>query len=96
MGKNVGATAGAEALALAFCWIVGVLGYAAMVLATRVGEASLIAPLRYTRLVFTLILAVVVFGERPDAPTLIGAAIICGAGVFAMWREIVQTRARRP
>ena len=27
---------------------------------------------------------------------LIGAAIICGAGVFAMWREIVQTRARRP
>ena len=86
----------AEALALAFCWIVGVLGYAAMVLATRVGEASLIAPLRYTRLVFTLILAVVVFGERPDAPTLIGAAIICGAGVFAMWREIVQTRARRP
>lgn len=80
---------------LAVSWIVGVLGYAAMVLATRVGEASTIAPLRYTRLVFTLILAVAIFGERPDAATLIGAAIICAAGVFAMWRELVLKRAAR-
>lgn len=78
---------GTEAMLFATAAGFGILGYAAMVLATRVGEASMIAPLRYTRLVFTMILAVTVFAERPDALTLLGAAIICGAGGFAMWRE---------
>ena len=64
-----------------------------MVMATRVGEASMVAPFRYTRLVFALILAVTLFGERPDAMTLAGAAIICASGGFAMWREFRRARA---
>lgn len=75
------------------CVLAGVAGYAAIVLATRVGEASLIAPFRYSRLVFALILGVVVFHERPDAATLAGAAIICASGAFAMWRDLVRRRA---
>ncbi len=77
-----------EAAGFAACITVGVAGYAMMIVATRVGEASLVAPLRYTRLVFALIVAVVVFGERPDALTLAGAALIVGSGGFAMWREL--------
>ena len=78
----------AEAAGFAACITVGVAGYAMMIVATRVGEASLVAPLRYTRLVFALVVAVVVFGERPDALTLAGAALIVGSGAFAMWREL--------
>ena len=78
---------GAEALGLLGCVSFGVMGYAMMVAATRVGEASLIAPLRYVRLIFALGIAVLVFGERPDALTLAGAALIVGSGAFAMWRE---------
>lgn len=74
------------------CVAVGVTGYALIVAATRMGEASAIAPLRYVRLVAALVLAVIVFGERPDAPTLIGAAIIVGSGGYAMWREAVRRR----
>ncbi|MDB6452294.1 DMT family transporter [Falsirhodobacter sp. 20TX0035] len=69
------------------CWASGVVAYAALVAATRQSEASALAPLRYARLVFALIFGVLIFHERPDHMTLIGAAIIVGSGCYAMWRE---------
>lgn len=74
----------------------GVLGYAALVAASRLGEASVVAPFRYTRLAFALIVAMVVFGERPDGMTLAGAGLIALAGGYAMWREAGLRRVRRP
>ncbi|WP_410218585.1 DMT family transporter [Paracoccus sp. (in: a-proteobacteria)] len=73
--------------------IFGVLGYATLVAASRLGEASSVAPFRYTRLGFALLVAAVVFGERPDLPMLLGAGMIALAGGYAMWRE---AQARRP
>lgn len=72
---------------------VGALGYLAIVTAMRRGEPSVVAPLRYTRLVFTLLAGVVVLGERPDAATLIGSALVVGAGLVIALRE--RARARR-
>lgn len=74
------------------CMAVGVGGYALLVTATRLGEASALAPYRYARLVFALMLAFAVFGERPDALTLIGATIIVGSGCYTMWREAALRR----
>jgi drug/metabolite transporter (DMT)-like permease len=71
----------------------GLLGYVTMVIATRVGEISAIAPFRYSRLIFAIILGMLVFGERPDAWTLSGGAIIALAGIYTMWRE-ARTRRR--
>lgn len=71
----------------------GILGYITMVVATRIAEISVIAPFRYSRLLFALILAVTLFGERPDALTLTGAALIAGAGIYSMWREARRRRA---
>ncbi|MBU2358680.1 MAG: DMT family transporter [Alphaproteobacteria bacterium] len=73
--------------------VAGVLGYYALVTATRLGDMSHIAPFRYSRLVFALIVGVTVFGERPDAATLIGAAIIVGSGTYAALREGQRRRA---
>lgn len=66
---------------------IGVLAYYALVAAMRVGELSFVTPFRYTRMVFALIVALLVFGENPDAVTLFGAALIIGAGLFTWWRE---------
>jgi len=74
------------------CIAVGVGGYGLLLAATRVGEASALAPYRYARLVFALILAFVVFGERPDVLTMLGAAIIVASGCYTMWREAVLRR----
>ena len=67
--------------------VLGIVGYYALILATRVGDVASVAPFRYSRLVFSLIIAVVVFDESPDMPTLLGAALIIGTGLYAYLRE---------
>lgn len=87
LGQHIVMPSIGQFLTFLMCMIVGICGYSLLLTATRLGEASALAPFRYTRLVFALILAFVVLGERPDAMTLIGAAIIVGSGCYAMWRE---------
>ncbi|SFR37756.1 EamA-like transporter family protein [Yoonia tamlensis] len=78
---------GVDALRLVAAIVVGVIAYYMLVAATRIGQMSLIAPFRYTRLVFALTIGIVVFGETIDALTLIGAAIIVTSGIYTLWRE---------
>jgi drug/metabolite transporter (DMT)-like permease len=40
-----------------------------------------VTPFRYTRIVFALAVGVLVFGERPDALTLAGSALIVACGL---------------
>lgn len=55
--------------------------------ALRVGEVSAIAPFRYTRMVFALLIAMLFLGERPDMITWLGIALIVGSGIYAFLRE---------
>lgn len=78
-------------------WIVagiGVTGSLAQILFTeaiRRGEASLVAPLEYSALVWAVILDVTLWGVLPDAVTWIGAAIIVASGLYLMRRERVAS-----
>lgn len=63
------------------------LAYLCAVMTVRVGEVSAVAPLRYTGLVWALVLGWFVFGDWPDALTLSGAGIVVLAGVFTLLRE---------
>ena len=65
---------------------IGVLAYSALTRAMRSGDIGFVAPFRYTRLLFALIIAFTVFGERPDSFTLLGAAAIGLAGVYSFAR----------
>lgn len=67
--------------------IVTALGYYAVTQAMRMAPAAIVSPFRYTRLVFTMSLGILIFGERPDGLTLLGAAIILSAGLYALYRE---------
>lgn len=84
-----------DALSVVFCLAFGLGGYMAMVVATRIAPVAVIAPFRYARLVFAMILAALVFGERPDALTLLGSAIIVASGIYTMWREARLRRRHR-
>ena len=64
-----------------------IIGYICSVATMRVGEVSFVAPFRYTSLLVALILGYLVFGDLPDALTLIGAAIVVATGLFTLWRE---------
>ena len=66
--------------------LVGVFAYNSLTRAMRTGEVSVVAPFRYSRLLFALIIGVVVFTERPDIWTLSGSAIIVASGLFLLAR----------
>lgn len=51
---------------------------------TRAGAAT-VAPMSYAQLLVALVLGWLIFGERPDPLSLLGAAIILGAGLY-LWR----------
>ena len=66
----------------------GTWAYAALVGATRMGDIAVTTPFRYSRLVFAMAIGMAFFGERPDAMTLAGSALVVGAGLFTLWREM--------
>ncbi len=70
-------------------------GYLAVTIAMRMAPVSIVAPFRYTRLLFTTGLGIMIFEERPDAYTLFGAALVLAAGVYSFWREAKIARAAR-
>lgn len=67
--------------------VFGMLGYHALTYAMRAGQVSAVAPFRYTRLIFAMVLAMVLFNERPDLATWVGAALVVGSGLFALTRR---------
>ena len=73
--------------------VIGVMSYLSIIAATRFGNAGVISSFRYSRMIFALAIGFVVLGERPDAATLVGAAIIITSGIFTLWREARMRRA---
>ncbi len=67
--------------------LMAAVGYAAITMAMRMGDVGAITPLRYTRIVFAMIIGVVIFGEKLDAMTLIGTTIVILSGLFTIYRE---------
>lgn len=65
----------------------GTVGYYGLMRALRLADPSAIAPFRYSRLIFSLILGVFVLGEAPDALTLLGALIVITTGLYTFLRE---------
>ncbi|MEM1232719.1 MAG: DMT family transporter [Pseudomonadota bacterium] len=65
----------------------GIAGYTFITLASRMAEVSAVAPFRYSRLVFALLIGTLIFGEALPPLALGGAALIIGSGLFVFWRE---------
>ena len=84
---------GTEALILTGAVLFGTAGYWAITTASRTGEVAVVAPFRYSRLVFSMGLGVVFLAERPDVLTLAGAALIVASGLYAFARERARKRA---
>jgi len=76
-----------EAWRVALTGLVGAGAYGALTLAMRTGEVSAVTPFRYARLLVALVFALVVFGERPDGLTLLGAGIIVLSGLIVLRRK---------
>ncbi|MEM1373059.1 MAG: DMT family transporter [Pseudomonadota bacterium] len=65
----------------------GIAGYTFITLASRMAEVTAIAPFRYSRLVFALLIGILIFNEALTPLAFIGATLIIGSGLFVFWRE---------
>ena len=88
-----------EALRLGLTGLVGVTAYQSLTQAMRTGEVAVVTPFRYSRLLFALLFAVLLFGERIDGWSIAGMVLIVGTGVFALLprraHSPVERRSRR-
>jgi drug/metabolite transporter (DMT)-like permease len=74
--------------------VIGILGTASQLMLIRaltLGEAGLLAPFVYVGLLFATFWGYVIFDDVPDVPTIIGALIIVGSGLYVWYREIQTT-----
>ncbi len=64
-----------------------ILGYLFIVMAMRVGDVGVVAPFRYSALIWAILLGWLVFDDFPRGLTLLGAAIIVATGLYTYLRE---------
>lgn len=82
---------------IAWLWLAatGVLGTAGQVLwtrALRLGDVSALTPISFTQLPLVATMGWLLFGEKIDAWTVAGAAVILGANAYIAHREAVLSR----
>ncbi len=95
LGQPWAPVGGREALLLAGAGVLVALGNYQIIVAFRDGEVSTVSALRYTVLLFSLVLGYAIWGDWPDPLAMLGAALIVGSGLYAMHRERVRARLER-
>jgi drug/metabolite transporter (DMT)-like permease len=69
------------------------VGYYLLINAMREGEMSVVAPFRYTGLLYALAIGYLVWGEVPNALAWAGIALLVGAGLVMLQTERARSRA---
>ena len=57
--------------------------------AFKVGDVGAIAPMEYTRLIFSAVLGVIFFSEIPSFWSVVGAFIIIGSAFYTVRRNLI-------
>ncbi|MXN67374.1 EamA family transporter [Stappia sp. GBMRC 2046] len=63
------------------------IGFSFIIIAMRTGDISVVAPFRYSIILWAIALGYLVWGDVPDVMTLAGTAIIVTTGIYSFFRE---------
>ncbi|HVY18625.1 MAG TPA: DMT family transporter [Bauldia sp.] len=72
---------------MGFLGVVAVLAILCINRSLVLAPASVVVPYQYTMIIWAVIFGFIFFGNVPSMQTLVGAAIIIGAGLFIFFRE---------
>jgi drug/metabolite transporter (DMT)-like permease len=76
-----------DLLLLAAMGVLGTVTQATYIKGMSEGDAAVMAPIDYTRLVFAIVFGYLLFGDVPNLMTMTGATIIIGATLYITLRE---------
>jgi drug/metabolite transporter (DMT)-like permease len=79
------------AIGLVMMGLFATAGHGLLILAHQRAPAPVLAPFAYTQLIWMTLAGLAIFGDKPHAATLIGAAIVVGCGLFLISRERIQS-----
>jgi len=65
-----------------------------MIEAFRHAEAALVAPFKYTSMVWAVLFGYLLFGDLPDIWTLAGGSVVILAGLYILHRETRRWRGK--
>lgn len=74
-------------LLLIMLGVMGGLNHFALIRAFRAATVGVVSPFEYSRLIWATLFGFVLFGNLPDGWTVLGAAVIVGAGLYVFRRE---------
>jgi drug/metabolite transporter (DMT)-like permease len=77
---------------MAFAGLVGLAGQLCLIRAIQAAPLPVIAPFNYLALIWSTLAGVLIFGDLPDAATMLGAAIIVASGLYVVHRERLRAR----
>lgn len=72
---------------LAAMGVIGVINQACYIKGMSLGDAAAMAPIDYTRLIFTAAIGFFLFSEIPTVWTIVGALVVAGSTLFITLRE---------
>jgi len=72
--------------------LLATVGHFILIRAFEFAPATLLAPFVYTQLLWTMLVGWLVFGDFPDGVSLVGMAIIVGAGLYLVGRQRLTVR----
>ncbi len=84
-----------DLLLLALMGVLGTITQGCYIKGMQIGDAAAMAPIDYTRLVFSAAIGFLVFHEVPTWATIAGAAIVVGSTLFITLRELQLARKGR-
>jgi drug/metabolite transporter (DMT)-like permease len=67
-----------------------------VIVAMRTGDIAVVAPFRYSIILWAIVAGFLIWRELPDLATWIGIAILTAAGLYTFLREIRLAKAARP
>ena len=79
---HIGTPSTALLLRIAGLAVLATVGHLLVYLATTRSSAARIAPTNYVQILFAVALGWIIFGDRPDLPSLAGMAMIIAAGLW--------------
>ena len=80
--------------AMALIALLAFLAMLCVIRAYRAGEAVIVAPMQYSQILWATLYGYLFFGERLDAPTAWGAAVVIASGLYILFRESRGTASR--
>lgn len=63
------------------------VGYITLIHAMRTGDIAVVAPFRYSIILWAILIGYLVWGDIPDLYTLVGVAILVATGIYTLMRE---------